>query len=47
MGRKQGNKKKPVEGAEVEVRSMNEASASLMDKFAVHDKDGKDLIIGH
>ncbi len=35
------------EGAEVEVRGMNEASATLVDKFAVHDKDGKDLIIGH
>ena len=35
------------EGAEVEVRGMNEASATLVDKFAVHDRDGKDLIIGH
>ena len=35
------------EGAEVEVRGMNEASATLVDKFAVHYKDGKDLIIGH
>lgn len=35
------------EGAEVEVRGLNEASATLVDKFAVHDKDGKDLIIGH
>lgn len=35
------------EGAEVEVRGMNKASATLVDKFAVHDKDGKDLIIGH
>jgi SulP family sulfate permease len=35
------------EGAEVVVRGLNEASATLVDKFAVHDKDGKDLIIGH
>jgi SulP family sulfate permease len=35
------------QGAEVEVRGLNEASATLVDKFAVHDKDGKDLIIGH
>lgn len=35
------------EGAEVEVRGLNEASATLVDKFAVHDKDGKELIIGH
>ena len=35
------------EGAEVEVRGLNEASATLVDKFAVHDKDGKDLIIVH
>ena len=35
------------EGVEVEVRGLNQASATLVDKFAVHDKDGKDLIIGH
>jgi SulP family sulfate permease len=35
------------QGAEVQVRGLNEASATLVDKFAVHDKDGKDLIIGH
>jgi SulP family sulfate permease len=35
------------QGTEVEVRGLNEASATLVDKFAVHDKDGKDLIIGH
>ena len=35
------------EGAEVEVRGLNEASATLVDKFAVHDKDSKDLINVH
>jgi len=35
------------EGAEVEVLGLNDASATLVDKFAVHDKDGKDLLIGH
>jgi sulfate permease, SulP family len=34
-------------GFEVEVRGLNEASATLVDKFAVHDKDGHDLILGH
>ncbi len=35
------------EGVAVEVRGLNEASATLVDQFAVHDKDGKELIIGH
>ena len=36
------------EGAEVEVLGMNEASATLVDKFGVHDKDGADdLLLGH
>jgi len=35
------------EGAQVEVLGLNDASATLVDKFAVHDKDGKDLIVGH
>ncbi|MEO8298859.1 MAG: sodium-independent anion transporter [Burkholderiales bacterium] len=28
------------EGAEVEVLGLNEASATLIDRFAVHDKPG-------
>lgn len=36
------------EGAEVEVIGLNEASATLVDKFALHDKDGDaDLITDH
>lgn len=35
------------EGTEVEVIGLNEASATLVDRFAVHDKDGADLITGH
>ncbi len=35
------------EGAQVEVLGLNDASATLVDQFAVHDKDGKDLILGH
>jgi SulP family sulfate permease len=36
------------EGAEVEVIGLNEASATMVDKFGVHDKDGADdLLIGH
>jgi len=36
------------EGTEVEVIGLNEASATMMDKFAVHDKDGADdIIMGH
>ena len=36
------------EGTEVEVIGLNEASATLVDRFAVHDKDdGKDLLMDH
>jgi sulfate permease, SulP family len=36
------------EGAEVEVIGLNEASATLVDKFALHDKEGADdMITGH
>ena len=36
------------EGAEVEVIGLNQASATLVDKFAVHDKDGADdMLLGH
>ena len=36
------------EGTEVEVIGLNEASATMVDKFAVHDKDGADdVLIGH
>jgi sulfate permease, SulP family len=36
------------EGTEVEVVGLNEASATLVDKFGVHDKDGAlDLVGGH
>ncbi|MGB5234884.1 MAG: SulP family inorganic anion transporter [Candidatus Macondimonas sp.] len=36
------------EATEVEVIGLNEASATLVDKFAVHDKDGAyDLLMGH
>jgi SulP family sulfate permease len=36
------------EGTEVEVIGLNEASATMMDKFALHDKDGAvDMITGH
>lgn len=36
------------EGTEVEVIGLNQASATLVDKFAVHDKqDGDDLLVGH
>jgi sulfate permease, SulP family len=36
------------EGTEVEVAGLNEASATLVDRFAVHDKDGgADLLLGH
>lgn len=35
-------------GAKVEVHGLNEASATMMDKFAVHDKDiGSDVLLGH
>ncbi|MFA5371657.1 MAG: SulP family inorganic anion transporter [Sideroxydans sp.] len=36
------------EGTEVEVVGLNEASATMVDKFAVHDKDGaEDILMGH
>jgi len=36
------------EGTEVEVLGLNEASKTLVDRFAVHDKDNaEDLILGH
>ncbi|CAA7626095.1 SulP family inorganic anion transporter [Magnetospirillum sp. SS-4] len=36
------------EAAEVEIVGLNEASATMIDKFAVHDKDGaEDLLLGH
>ncbi|MDI3491852.1 MAG: sulfate permease, SulP family [Thauera sp.] len=36
------------EGTDVEVIGLNEASATMVDRFAVHDKgDGADLLTGH
>lgn len=36
------------EGTEVEVIGLNEASATMVDRFAVHDKDGADdILMGH
>ncbi len=36
------------EGTEVEVEGMNEASATMVDRFGVHDKDGaEDVLMGH
>ena len=36
------------EGAEVELIGLNEASATMVDKFGIHDKDGTDdLLLGH
>jgi sulfate permease, SulP family len=35
------------EGARVEVRGLNEASATMIDKFGVHDKGDADPITGH
>ena len=36
------------EGTDVEVIGLNEASATLVDKFAVHDKDGaEDMLAAH
>ncbi|WP_018915312.1 SulP family inorganic anion transporter [Thiomonas sp. FB-6] len=36
------------EATEVEVIGLNEASATMVDKFAVHDKDGaEDLLMSH
>jgi SulP family sulfate permease len=34
------------EGTEVEVIGLNEASATLVDRFAVHDKDDADMLLG-
>ncbi len=36
------------EGTEVEVVGLNEASATMVDKFGIHDKEGADdLLMGH
>jgi len=36
------------EATDVEVIGLNEASATMVDKFAIHDKDGaEDLLTGH
>ena len=36
------------EGTEVEVVGLNQASATMVDKFGLHDKDGaEDLLMGH
>jgi SulP family sulfate permease len=36
------------EATEVEVIGLNEASSTMVDKFAVHDKDGaEDILMGH
>lgn len=36
------------EATEVEVIGLNEASTTMVDKFAVHDKDGaEDMLLGH
>jgi len=36
------------EGTDVKVIGLNEASATMVDKFAVHDKDGSDdILTGH
>jgi SulP family sulfate permease len=36
------------EGTDVDIIGLNEASATLVDKFGVHDKDGaEDLLAGH
>ena len=36
------------EGVEVEIVGLNEASATILDRFAIHDKDGaEDLLAGH
>jgi SulP family sulfate permease len=36
------------DGTEVEVIGLNAASATMVDKFAVHDKDGaEDMLMGH
>ena len=35
------------EGTNVEVVGLNEASATLVDKFALHDKDDVEWSVGH
>ena len=35
------------EGTDVEIVGMNEASATLVDKFAVHDKPDAERLMGH
>ncbi len=36
------------QGAVVKIKGLNEASATMVDKFAVHDKDGADdMLMGH
>jgi SulP family sulfate permease len=36
------------EGVEVDIIGLNEASATMLDRFAIHDKDGaEDLLAGH
>lgn len=36
------------EGTEVVVLGMNEASATMVDRFDTHDKDGADdMLLGH
>ena len=36
------------EGVEVEIIGLNEASATMLDRFAIHDKDGaEDMLAGH
>ncbi|MBU1362408.1 MAG: SulP family inorganic anion transporter [Gammaproteobacteria bacterium] len=36
------------EGVEVEIVGLNEASSTMLDRFAIHDKDGgEDLLAGH
>jgi SulP family sulfate permease len=35
------------EGTEVELIGMNEASATLVDRLALHDKPGADQLLGH
>ncbi|MDO9005792.1 MAG: STAS domain-containing protein, partial [Aquabacterium sp.] len=35
------------EGAQVEVMGLNEASATMVDRFGLHDKAGAELPLGH
>jgi sulfate permease, SulP family len=35
------------EGTEIEIIGMNQASATLVDKFAVHDKPEAERLMGH